>query len=140
MRVQFLLMTSIALLRFRFVGDFYTPLEPYFVADPLLLYDFVYLCPEDDYQVLFGKVPSHISLTWLTSYRPLPLLQYHVRNSPFHKVLLKRWDYAFYVYSHCEQQCVVCRRTYAECIRCLEKDLGTLQMLVGIFWAYCDVP
>ena len=68
------------LLCFRFVGDLYTPLEPYFVADPLLLYDFVYLCPEDDYQVLFGKIPAHLSLTWLSLYRPLPFVYNHVRD------------------------------------------------------------
>ena len=57
---------------FRFVNTFYTPLEPYFAADPLLLLDFVYLCPEDDYPELFKRAPAHVSLAWLSSYRPLP--------------------------------------------------------------------
>ena len=55
---------------FRFVDHFYQQLEPLFSADPLLLYDFIYLCPEDDYPRLFEKIPASLSLAWL-SYKHL---------------------------------------------------------------------
>ena len=64
---------------YRFFADFYTRLEPYFAADPLLLYDFVYLCPESDFKELFGNVPTHMSLTRLLSQRPLPFIFKDVR-------------------------------------------------------------
>lgn len=55
-------------------------LEPYFVADPLLLCDFVYFCPEDDYPELFKRVPTHLSLAWLSSHQPLPFLHKDVSS------------------------------------------------------------
>ena len=52
---------------YRFVNDFYPRLELLFIADPLFLYDFIYLCPEGDFQSLFRKIPAYLSLTWLSA-------------------------------------------------------------------------
>ena len=57
---------------YRFVDRSYSQLEPLFIADPLLLYDFIFLCPEGDIQSLFQKIPAFLSLTWL-SFKPVPL-------------------------------------------------------------------
>ena len=63
---------------FRFVNC-YSSLKPYFAADPLLLCDFVYLCPEVDYLELFKIAPAHVSLVWLSSYLPFSLGHTNVR-------------------------------------------------------------
>ena len=44
----------------------YSSLEPFFAADPLLLYDFIYICPESEYTVLFSRLPGFLSLMWLS--------------------------------------------------------------------------
>ena len=62
----------------RFVEASYTSMEPIFAADPLMLYDFAYLCPAGDYQKLFQRIPVFISLILLSSYQPVPLLYIHV--------------------------------------------------------------
>ena len=48
----------------------YSSLRECFDADPLLLYDFVYMCPEEEYLSLFSKLPVSLSLTWL-SFKPV---------------------------------------------------------------------
>ena len=62
----------ILILVYRFVNNFYPPLKPLFIADPMLLYDFIYICPEDDFQSLFRKIPAYLSLTWLPATRRIP--------------------------------------------------------------------
>ena len=52
----------------------YSSLEPVFAADPLLLYDFIYICPESEYTVLFSRLPGFLSLMWL-SFKQVPLIQ-----------------------------------------------------------------
>ena len=71
-------------LYYRLVRAYYSHLEPFFVADPLLRYDFVYICPEDDYTDLFRMIPAFISLNWLMFLEPLPQL---VKNVSFMYVL-----------------------------------------------------
>ena len=51
----------------RFVDEHYSSLEPLFAADPVLLHDFIYLCREGDYKSLFKKIPTYLSLTWLST-------------------------------------------------------------------------
>ena len=55
------------ILKCRFVDEHYSSLEPLFEADPLLLYDFIYLCHKREYITLFKKIPTYLSLTWLCS-------------------------------------------------------------------------
>ena len=50
----------------RFVDYFYSSLEPLFTADPVLLYDFIYICRVGDYPSLFGKIPAYLSLARLS--------------------------------------------------------------------------
>jgi hypothetical protein len=50
-----------------FVKEHYNSLEQLFVADPLLLHDFIYLTRPDDYVNLFQKIPTHLSLACLLS-------------------------------------------------------------------------
>ena len=50
-----------------FVEKFYPTLEPLFAADPQLLYDFIYICPEEEYQSLFSRIPADLSLALLLS-------------------------------------------------------------------------
>ena len=57
------LMTDIS----RFVDEHYSSLEPLFAADPVVLHDFIYLCREGDYKSLFKKIPTYLSLTWLST-------------------------------------------------------------------------
>ena len=54
---------------------FYATVEPLFTADPLLIYDFLYLCPEGDYPKLFHRIPAFLSLALLASYKRLPHYQ-----------------------------------------------------------------
>ena len=49
------------------MDEHYQSLEPLFVADPLLLYDFIYICQPGEYASLFSKIPTSLSLTWLSS-------------------------------------------------------------------------
>ena len=56
----------------------FSSLEPYFAADPLLLYDFIYICPESEYVTLFSKIPGFLSLRCLT-FIPVPLVKERVR-------------------------------------------------------------
>ena len=58
--------TLLIMILHRFVDQFYSSLEPLFTADPLLLYDFIYICRVDDYPSLFGKIPAYLSLTQLS--------------------------------------------------------------------------
>ena len=53
----------------RFVDQIFSSLEPVFVADPLLLYDFIFICPEFEYTSLFKKIPAYLSLTRLSQNR-----------------------------------------------------------------------
>ncbi len=41
-------------------------LQPLTLADPLLLLDFVYMCPHADYLELFSRIPPFIAITWLS--------------------------------------------------------------------------
>ena len=50
----------------RIVDSFYKSLEPLFTADPQLLYDFIYICPEDAFKSLFRNIPVYLSLTRLS--------------------------------------------------------------------------
>ena len=63
----------------RLVDLLYSSLEPLFDADPLLLYDFMYICPKEDFHHLFAKVPSYLSIARL-SCRPVPFRQEDVRD------------------------------------------------------------
>lgn len=56
------------------MDKYYSSLGPFFNADPLLLFDFIYLCPEHDYQSLFGKIPAPLSLNLLMFSAKLPTL------------------------------------------------------------------
>jgi hypothetical protein len=60
----------------------YSSLEPLFDADPLLLYDFMYICPKEDFHHLFAKVPSYLSIARL-SCRPVPFRQEDAKEWKF---------------------------------------------------------
>ena len=51
---------------FRCVNDLYMDLKPLFSADPMLLHVFIAMCPEEDYLSLFKKIPTYLSLTWVS--------------------------------------------------------------------------
>ena len=51
---------------YRSVNDLYADLELLFAADPVLLNVFIALCPKEDYLSLFRKIPTYLSLTWLS--------------------------------------------------------------------------
>ena len=57
----------------------YSSLEPVFAADPLLLYDFIYICPENEYTTLFSRLPGYLSLTWL-SFQTVSFFKDHVSS------------------------------------------------------------
>ena len=61
-------------------------LEPLFAADPLLLYDFMYLCHEGEYTKLFQNIPTYLSLSWLCCHAK--------KNNYFHE---KYVSYLYYV-------------------------------------------
>ena len=53
-------------LLFRCVNNLYMELEPLFAADPMLLHVFIAMCSRKDYLSLFMKVPTYLSLTWVS--------------------------------------------------------------------------
>ena len=53
-------------LSFRCVNDLYMDLKPLFAADPMLLHVFIAICPEEDCLSLFMKIPTYLSLTWVS--------------------------------------------------------------------------
>ena len=53
-------------------------MKPLFAADPLLLYDLIYICPENERHRLFAKAPAHLSLAYL-SFKRAPMFLMNVR-------------------------------------------------------------
>ena len=47
---------------FSFSIPLYSELKPLFVMDPLLLPNFVYICPENEYSKLFTVLPPFLSI------------------------------------------------------------------------------
>ena len=53
-------------LKIRRANDLYMDLEPLFAADPMLLHVLIAMCPTEDYLKLFTKVPTYLSLSWIS--------------------------------------------------------------------------
>ena len=51
---------------FRFVITHYNDVEPYFAMDPLLRAVFIVLTPEDEFPLLYQRMPSFLTVSRLT--------------------------------------------------------------------------
>lgn len=67
----YVIIMCFSVLPYSLMDNIYPSLHPLFVADPILLHVFIYICRKEEYCSLFKKIPAYLSLTFLSQVQKL---------------------------------------------------------------------